>query len=138
MIHLKLFEGFDEPMYQQIDRQDGMDLIETRAVDMSKKISDKIFSFLFKNLRNKYFEIFVKEGDPNENDYVLSSITPGYHFVDITTDKNNIEIVELEDEWFIVRVHGKLDKIQTFTVGSSTFKCDQLDGLLKLLTDINL
>ena len=131
---LKLFEGFDEPMYQQIDRQDGMDLIETKAVDMSKKIYDKIFSFPFKNLRCKY----LKEGDPNGNAYVLSSITPGYHFVDITTDKNNIEIVELEDEWFIVRVHGKLDKIQTFTVGSSTFKCDQLDGLLKLLTDISV
>ena len=135
MIHLKLFEGFDDPMYQEIDRQDGMDLIETRAVDMSEKFSDKILSFPFKTLVRS---MVVLPGNPKANSYVEGSITPGYHFVDITTDKNNIEIVELEDEWFIVRVHGKLGLDFILTVGSSTFKCDQLDGLLKLLKDIGV
>ena len=134
MRHLKIFEGFEEPLYQEIDRSDGMDLIETKSVDMSQRTSDILKSFRFKNEILNFIRL---KGNPNSNSYVEGSITPGHHFVDIQLTENNIEIVELDDEWFIVRVHRPIQNYRHIPGNASTtFKCDQLDGVLNLLKDI--
>jgi hypothetical protein len=136
MRYLKVFESFKEPLYCQIDRTDGMDLIETKSVDMSQRTSDILMSFRFKN---EIIHSISLKGDPESNLYVKGSITPGHHFVDIQTNKNNIEIVELDDEWFVVRVHRPLEHYHHFPGNASTtFKCDQLDGVLNLFKDIEV
>lgn len=142
---IKLFEGFDELMYQEIDKEEGMFIIKEKSVSMSKKNSDKILSYPFKKLKNGV----VASGDPESHSFVESGITKGHKFLDITTEYMsrfyNLEIVEADDEWFIVRIHGELKGFvgelpvplqprQIFW----TFKCDQIDGLFELLKKTNL
>jgi hypothetical protein len=136
MRYLKVFESFKEPFYCQIDRTDGMDLIETKSVDMSQRTSDILKSFPFKN---EILHSLRLKGNPNSSLYVEGSITPGHHFVDIQLSENNIEIVELDDEWFVVRVHRPIQNYRHIPGNASTtFKCDQLDGVLNLLKEIEV
>lgn len=82
---------------------------------------------------------YIKEFLGVKFNYRLTSLYPGISNVDKYimiyevsggNERLKYSIMELEDEYFIVHVYkGKLY--------SNTYKCDQIDGVLELLKDLN-
>lgn len=58
----------------------------------------------------------------------------GFISIYIKNEKCNIDIVELEDEYFYVAFYNKRSSLDV----SLMYKCDQLDGVKELLKDMNI
>ena len=132
---IKLFEGFNNSdFYQEIDRSEGLNLIKNNCKNMDDNTIYNIFNLDFNNLRFKFKEI----GNPKSNNYTKREIKPGYRYIEFTFPNLNVEIVELYDEWFVLRffttISGKMDIISK----PITYKCDQWEGLIELLKDKDL
>ena len=137
MKHLKLFESFDNnEYYSEINIELGMDLIEDKCVSMNESTQTSILNFKF---MSKNIEALKEKGDFESHTFVQSRVKNDYNYLDITLPDLglNIEIVEIEDEWFIVRLHGGRQR-SSVHAGSKTFKCDQFDGLVELFKDQNI
>lgn len=140
MRHLKLFEGYlDEPTYYGIEREEGMDLIETQTVNMSDRTADRILK-IFGSVR--VITGGKDRGSSDSSFYVTYTIPEGYQFIDISIDTQkttrpssgrNIEIVEIEDGWFVMRIHGGSFKSNIYKLKS--YKCDGIDGVKKCLEE---
>lgn len=130
MRHLKLFEGYlDEPTYHIIEKEEGMDLIETRSVDMSDRTADRILK-IFGSVR--IITGGKDRGSSDSNVFVANTIPDGYQFIDISISGKNIEIVEIEDGWFVMRIHGGYIGGH---IAFGSYKCDGIDGLKKCLEE---
>lgn len=134
MRYLKLFKESNNEYYFDIKSQSGLDLIGSISVSMSQKSQMAISNLNWncKDVKKKKLE-----GNPKSSFYVQSAIGIGHIFLDITLIPTfiNLEIVEIEDEWFIVRIHNQGNK---YSKPLQTYKCDQLDGLIQLLKDKEL
>jgi hypothetical protein len=109
---LKLFEGFESNDYYQEISSDDYILNNSITVHMSDRTKSKIDSW-FSN-------------DHNNTTYFNDS------GITISFKEGFLYIYELEDEWFDVTHvrYGGPDGS-----GITHYKCDQLEGLRKFLTD---
>jgi hypothetical protein len=109
MRHLKLFEGFDGGEYYQEVSGDDYTSNNIKMIEMSDRVKNQI-------------ELWFSD-DPNNTIYYGMGMN-------VSCKLGFIYIYELEDEWFDVFLSGS---------GNTTFyKCDQLDGLKKLLEDLGI
>jgi hypothetical protein len=136
MNHLKLYESFsNDEFFSLISKDEGIDLIEQKNVDMLESTKDMILSNFPDYSDSQKSALFIS-GDPDSHTYVQSLVKPENHYLDfnLKIDKvwANLEIVEIVDEWFIVRIHGLASK-ENPNHRLNTYKCDQLEGLLELL-----
>jgi hypothetical protein len=140
MNHLKLYESFStDGFFTPISKEDGTDLIERKNVDLLEKTKDIILGYLntlSQYTGDKYRGDLWISGDPESHTFVESLVKPENHYLDfnlkIDKDYINLEIVEIVDEWFIVRIHGLASKENPHT-RLVTYKCDQIEGLIELL-----
>ena len=66
------------------------------------------------------------------SDDVMSNKSSIFNYITLITDNLHSHIYQAEDEWFYVRISKWLDNNKEF------FKCDQLEGVVKLLKDRNI
>lgn len=113
MKHLKLFEGYSDKFYSEIT--------EGEFYDLSNFISSEN-SFI--SLENKYISKLIKFGFRVEKGGFICSDDVKWMF------KDNICIYQLEDDYFIVSISEHINNPHI-----KYYKCDQFDGLIKLLKD---
>ena len=127
MKHIRLFEGFNtEDYYTTID-----------SATYGELLSDTI------NMTNKDIEIITKDIKYEWDEDIVGRIAGGFLFsvkdirskvLVIFPESGSMTINKLDDDWFIVRISS----IRRFFPGDVNFqkyKCDQIEGLLKLLKD---
>ncbi len=116
MKHLRLFEGFVGDYYEEIDVDDYYDNLDIR-IEMSSSIIKKISG------------LFSWGVDVDDNNDIISVICPP------TMARRGCEygicLYEVDDEYFYVCVTKYFDG-ESFTY---YYRCDQFDGLKKLLKD---
>ncbi len=130
MNHLKPFlEYYNNPYYKEIEHDDYY-----RILFKNKGLNRFVF---YKDNLDELISILNHNGYTSEknikNPYYLIE-TQGI-FLNPNPIKNglieSITIYEIPDEWYLVKIHD------TYTDLSNYYKCDQFEGLLKFLKDIN-
>lgn len=129
---MKLFEQeskSNNQYYTKISHREALSLIKERNVDMSEKTSE----IIVKTLGNKFIHDDLypngrNTGNPDSDYYTEQSVNPKNHFMHFSLKSSSlhVEIVEIEDEYFIVKLYGPI-RIDA--------KCDQLDGFIKFIED---
>jgi hypothetical protein len=119
MIHMKYFEGFGGDYYEEIDVDDYYDNLDRRIkIHVVPRSSIKKISGLFS-----------WGVDVDDNNDIISVICPP------TMARRGCEygifLYEVDDEYFYVCVTKYFDG-ESFTY---YYRCDQFDGLKKLLKD---
>ena len=109
---IKTFENFNNDFYFRIEPDEYFEDLEIEVIDekTSNLIKKKFLSYVNDNIE-------FEESKPNRLIIYL------YNYHNKVTEWT---IEELPDEWFIVRISETRDDF---------YKCDQLDGLMKLITD---
>ena len=124
MKYLKLFEGYLDEYYQKITFNDfevyqyGKDNSVNNRVDFDRK--------LMINLGSLFTEGF-KFGTL----YIGGSI----YGMAINGNRESILIIQLEDEWFLVRQQVEDIMSGPYNESYNYYRCDQVEGLKKLLKD---
>jgi hypothetical protein len=119
---LKLFEGFESNDYYQEISGDDYILNNSITVHMSDKTKSKIDSWFSNDHNNTtYFK-----DSPGRSRCCTPRHGPG---ITISFKEGFLYIYELEDEWFDVT------HVSVVGSGITHYKCDQLEGLRKFLTD---
>jgi hypothetical protein len=138
---MKLFEGFDtDEYYQKINRVDfdvyqwGEDNSLNNRVDFDRKIMTNIGSLL-----NNGFK-FDMSGSAQKSLYRYIGGDDLIYVMTITGIRESILIIQLEDEWFLVRqvkdiMSDQYNRIGIDTESYNYYRCDQVEGLKKLLKD---
>jgi hypothetical protein len=122
MKHLLLFEGFEtDEYYQFLGDSSSSEIIRSKFIYFDISTIREI-SRLLTNYSYKY-ERAVNLGGP-KLEFICKSNTMGPYIIDIR---------QLEDEWFIVHLFYKDNNIYKTT--TKIYKCDQISGIEKLLTD---
>ena len=117
MKYLKKFNESSNEYYQIVDYDEWIDAIFSKIIHFEERYIDEIEN----RLRTEY-----------------KVIRPGANYIEIVHYKwNNYEICQAHDEWFYAR--EEVQDTMSNSYGSITYyKCDQFDGLLKLLKDNNV
>jgi len=125
MKYLKLFEGYLDEYYQKITFRDfevyqwGEDNSVNNRVDFDREIMTNIGSLLNKGF--KFGGLYIG-GDMFGR---VSGMT-------INGNRESILIIQLEDEWFLVNADNNItDNDESYNY----YRCDQVEGLKKLLKD---
>jgi len=122
MKYLKLFEGYLDEYYQKINRVDfdvyqwGEDNSLNNRVDFDRKIMTNIGSLL-------------------NNGFKFDRLYIGSNVMTITGNRESILIIQLEDEWFLVRQQVEDIMSGPYNESYNYYRCDQVEGLKKLLKD---
>lgn len=137
MKYLKLFENVDE-YYTSLTTQQGIDFIKERNTDFRDSSISQLEDIFKTNLNPiyEYPKFETPTGDIESYTYIYRYVKENNRLLDLQLNSYtqgvkpiNIEIVECEDEWYVVRLHGlgmmKID----------SYKCDQMDGLIQCLKD---
>jgi len=117
MRHIKLFEGFSDPLYDEISYVEY-------SIEMNKNLNDSFThtqcKFLEKNIKSIYKTKVVR--------HIFTATVPSS---EVDKDHpNDIFICRKDDEWYLVRIEFHLTRQEY-----GYYKCDQWDGLLELLKD---
>lgn len=126
MRHLKLFEGHN-PYYSEIGYDEYRDMSTT--VEFSKR---DIEALMRMDPDRKIFDFGVEKGETSFDDVEIVSFYfnfgqgPNYKWY-------NGCIYKYEDDWFTVRIRGGN---MTMSPVDHIWKCDQIDGLVRLLQDV--
>jgi hypothetical protein len=129
MKHLILFEGFEtDEYYQFLGDSSSREIIRSKFIYFDISTIREI-SRLLTNYSYKY-ERAVNLGGP-KLEFICKSNTMGPYIIDIR---------QLEDEWFIVHLFYifqlvAMDNNIYKTTTTKIYKCDQISGIEKLLTD---
>jgi hypothetical protein len=148
MKHIKLFEGFNQDeYYQEITAQDWNNFMISdsgrRKIINNRKLLERIINKIDPKLVVSWLGVNL---DPKPNGRILSICDDSpkkYH-----TNRMEVFIVPLEDEYFIVRFFDRTNEnwedyplslpfeisYKSYS-GTKYYKCDQRDGLVKLLKD---
>jgi len=119
---IKLFEGYLDEYYQKINRVDfdvyqwGEDNSLNNRVDFDRKIMTNIGSLL-------------------NNGFKFDRLYIGSNVMTITGNRESILIIQLEDEWFLVRQQVEDIMSGPYNESYNYYRCDQVEGLKKLLKD---
>lgn len=144
MIHIKLFEGFDtQDYYVNISDIEGNEYINTTNTNIrwdAGKIMDKLLPLLKGGfvIKNKYYGSFSQDDKSN---FISKSAYFGRVSVVIHKYYNHhfqdFFILPLEDEYYVVLHKEWYYHKNSFesNVQYNYYKCDQWDGLVKLLKD---
>jgi hypothetical protein len=150
MKHIKLFEGFNtDEYYQEVTNQDWNDYFGMiprddsgkRKIINNRKLLERIINKIDPKLVVSWLGV---NHDPKPNGRILSICddSPKYYGY----SKIEVFIVPLEDEYFIVRVFDRTKDnweeaypfsipIEIMNKSFKYYKCDQREGLSKLLKD---
>jgi len=115
MIHIKLFEGFETDDYYTEITHEEYNLMRDSFINVSKSDSYKLKSVISDDFHIEE----MKLDKPEINYFYCREISP-------TKVPKIFTIVKVEDDWYLVYMKDKF------------FKCDQIDGLIKLLKNEGL
>ena len=119
MKHIRLFEGFEtNEYYTKIDTNTYNDLLSDTI-----NMTNKDISIITKDLKYEWDEDIVGR-IPGVKD-IRSKVLV------IFPESGSLTINKLDDEWFIVRITSIKN------VDFTKYKCDQIEGLLMLLKNID-
>ncbi len=121
MIYLKKFNENNNIYYQQIDHTEYQNLMGLEGARLGKNRES-----MTSDDKYKIDNLLEPSNIEYQFDYPIIS---GSHHLMIKLDNAFIYINKVKDEWFLV-AYIYNDRIQ-----SKSYKCDQLDGLLKFLED---
>lgn len=136
---IKLFEAFNKSdFYKKVSQQQWEDDSLTGSVDISKTLVTDLKSKLEAYCLLKVFKDVI-----DTEKTCISIIVP---FDEREKDERlEIFISQNEDEWFFVRVERKLKSLHGLSVKRKRYreyweyyKCDQEEGVVKLLEDLKL
>ena len=134
---IKLFEAFNmSDFYKKVSQQQWEDDSLIGSVDISKT--------LLTNLKSKLETYCLLKVLEDEIDTVKTYINIVVPFDEHKKDERlEISIFQNEDEWFYVRVERKLKylhgiKRKRYREYWEYYKCDQEEGVVKLLEDLKL
>lgn len=108
MKHLKLLEGYFDKYYEELTYDKWVEITEQNNEDFSDKDKSKL-------------EILLKECDN------IVIFKWGNKILQIKTSKSYIYIESLVDDYYLVWID--------YGISDWYFKCDQFEGLVKLLKD---
>ena len=127
MKHIKLFEGYLDEYYQKITFNDfevyqyGKDNSVNNRVDFDRKLMINLGSLFTEGF--KFGTLYIGS-QPNGSIYGMT----------INGNRESILIIQLEDEWFLVR--QQVEDIMSGPYDTyNYYRCDQVEGLKKLLKD---
>jgi len=116
-----MFEEFGDRYYEEINQLEYETMDVVRIVDFSKMKEAK--RLLIPNLLMAHTKSIGSIGnmwsDKNKGVFLITPDNPKFL---------NIEILEFDDEWFVVR------NPENYLF----WKCDQWEGVVQLFTDLNL
>ena len=126
---IKLFEYFQNDFYEKID---GVDIWHNELKNITN-IKSSIIHTIEKRLKKDY--IFNIDGPSGPQFWKMKCGYPDFlQIIPSKESKNSllfINIFETNDEWYLIKI--------VYTKESDIlYKCDQLDGLLKLLGDFGI
>jgi len=131
MRHLKLFEGHN-PYYSEIGYDEYR--IMTDAVKFSKRDIEALMRL---DPNRKIFDFGVEMDDVEMVSFYLNftkkESNPAQYSLPWNYKWYNGQIFKYEDDWFTVRIRG--GNMTTSPV-DHIWKCDQIDGLVRLLQDV--
>jgi hypothetical protein len=123
MRHLRLFEGFNQDeYYQEITSEEFNDLEDNDGmnVDFSPKDREKLDIILNNNVGHRFSKT-IRSSSYNSGGCLVLMLNDDYF--------SHVAIEPLEDDYYIVFTsNNKID-------GSKYYKCDQWEGLMRLLKD---
>jgi hypothetical protein len=119
MRYLKLYENFSDNLYSEIDFLEWVANLNTLPIsqDPINRIVDRLISgweFVSKPKYNSRVISLVGDND--------SSITIGYS----------------DDEWWYCKYYNSEVPVNPTTLRYTFYKCDDIDGLLQLLKDLEI
>lgn len=123
----KLFESTDK-LYFEIDEQEFR---SDDIVDKSIQNPDKIRELLRDDI---IFRIKTTDSQ-TPIEYINFSYDPNKSR--INDPKFQVDIFEIDDEWYLVEYETWIASLGS-TWSEQFFKCDQFEGLVELLQDLNL
>ena len=124
MKYLKLFEGYLDEYYQKITEEDfevyqyGNDNSVNNRVDFDRKLMINLGSLFTEGF--KFGTLYIGGGSV---------------YVTINGNRESILIIQLEDEWFLVRHLQPVSLYGPLIISYNYYRCDQVEGLKKLLKD---
>jgi len=127
---LKLFESFTTDDYYQ--EQTDEEFSEIPSISMSDKYVSAISNIVdkYKSSRNvNNLEVKVG-GDTKKHIRIKNPLQLNTPVYDVNSSRNiwtSLNISESEDEWFRVSIW--------YRIGYKRYKCDQIEGLERLLKD---
>jgi len=120
-MRIRMFEEFGDRYYEEINQLEYETMDVVRIVDFSKMKEAK--RLLIPNLLMAHTKSIGSIGnmwsDKNKGVFLITPDNPKFL---------NIEILEFDDEWFVVR------NPENYLF----WKCDQWEGVVQLFTDLNL
>ena len=122
MKHLRLFEGFNQDeYYKEITSEEFNDLEdEGMIVGFSPKDREKLDIILNNNVGPRFIKT-IRSSSYNSGGCLVLMLNDDYF--------SHVVIEPLEDDYYIVLTsNNKID-------GSKYYKCDQWEGLMRLLKD---
>ena len=125
MIHMKYFEGFGGDYYEEIGREDFLKLSLHSKIPFEDRVYVKIISLFESKTKVEWKRdsgarfVDGKLKPVDINFWCQAPPTTGYPSL--------VEIFQIEDEYFLVSI--RLDR------KDKSWKCDQWDGLVRLLVD---
>lgn len=123
MKYLKRFNESTNEWYQEITSDKYYKLENHKLVPMSQTTIDKIKLLDRKGMRLD----IISNNIPTNYPTYINIIKIGIR---------GIIIHEIEDEWFIINDFSSIDSRYNGPEHDNYYKCDQLEGLLKCLSDI--
>lgn len=127
MRHLKLFEGHN-PYYSEIGYDEYRDMSTT--VEFSKRDIEDLMRL---DPDRKIFDFGVERGETSFDDVDLVSFYFSFKRKESQPALYNGQIYKYDDDWFTVRIRGGN---MTMSPVDHIWKCDQIDGLIRLLQDV--
>jgi hypothetical protein len=129
---IKLFEGYLDEYYQKITFRDfevyqyGKDNSVNNRVDFDKKIMINVGSLFTEGF--KFGTLYIGSQPTRERYGSIYGMT-------INGNRESILIIQLEDEWFLVRQQVEDIMSGPYNESYNYYRCDQVEGLKKLLKD---
>ena len=134
MIHIKLFEGFGTDDYYKEITHEEYDLHRDSFINMSKSDSYNLKTVISD-------DYYMEDMPPLSNNPEINGhlIEKRFRYLYcrrkvLGVGINPFTIVSLEDDWYLVCITDQGIR----PVTSFYYKCDQWDGLIKLLKDKGL
>lgn len=141
MKYIKLFEGYLDGDWEKVDSSDELPPVVSMSNNNIKRVinlfdvvkSDDVF--IRKDLSNVEGRLTIEIRESHSKKWVVIYMSPKTHTIG-NSQYHQINISEGEDDYFRVGAFYKnVDKAGTMGMKSNYYKCDQLEGLVKLLKD---
>lgn len=129
MKHIVLFESYNQDYYVKITYDEWWDLVNCEPNDNKDVFNRKEVDFFNNNTTISYWGGHMSSGISTSNEFNKSFLVVILtHPRGIKKDYTGISFIhKLKDDYFVVRMN--------MHKGYESYKCDQFEGLIKLLKD---